>query len=106
MKPKSPYYLTLAATAVWVFVYGIIVSLFVTITASLSSCDNPQTIAWSCYYCAEDTLKAGDPYAALDFMAGVKKGVDSELDRMADSLSVVIERAIEEDKAQAKDNNE
>lgn len=87
----------------------VIVAALTILTALLSSCDNPLTIAWSCYYCAKDTLEAGDPYAALDYMnymKGVKKGVDSELDRMADSLSVVIERAIEEDKAQAKDNNE
>lgn len=84
----------------------VFVAALTILTALLSSCDNPQTIAWSYYYCAKDTLEAGDPYAALDCMKGVKKGVDSELDRMADSLSVVIERAIEEDKAQAKDNNE
>ena len=84
----------------------VFVAALTILTALLSSCDNPRTIAWSCYYCAKDTLEAGDPYAALDCMKGVKKGVDSELDRMAASLSVVIERAIEEDKAQAKDNNE
>ena len=84
------------------------IAALTSLTTSLVSCviDTPQTIAWTYYYCAKDTLEAGDPYAALDCMKGVKKGVDSELDRMADSLSVVIERAIEEDKAQAKDNNE
>ena len=67
-------------------------------SASLCSCDNPQTIAWSYYYCAKDTLEAGDPYAAQDFLEGATPGVDSILDRKADSLRLVIEKAIEEDK--------
>ena len=66
------------------------------LTASLCSCDNPQTIAWSYYYCAKDTLEAGDPYAALDYLEGATPGCDSILDRKADSLRLVIEKAIEE----------
>ena len=69
-------------------------------TALLSSCDNPQTIAWSYYYCAKDTLDAGDPYAAQDFLKMVASGRDSVLDHKADSLRLVIEKAIEE-----KENN-
>ena len=65
-------------------------------TALLSSCDNPRTIAWSYYYCAKDTLEAGDPYAAQDFLKMVAFGRDSVLDRKADSLRLVIEKAIEE----------
>jgi len=75
------------------------------LTASICSCDNPQTIAWSCYYCAKDTMEAGDPYAALDFLEGAHPGLDSILDRKADSLRLVIEKAIEEDKNKtAKDS--
>ena len=66
------------------------------LTASFCSCDNPQTIAWSYYYCAKDTLEAGDPFAARDFLKMVASGRDSVLDRKADSLRLVIEKAIEE----------
>ena len=69
-----------------------------TTTALLSSCDNPQTIAWSYYYCAKDTLEAGDPYAAQNYLNRFNPGLDSILDRKADSLRLVIEKAIEEDK--------
>ena len=68
-------------------------------SASLVSCmDTPQSIAWSCYYCAKDTLEAGDPYAAQDFLKMVASGRDSVLDYKVDSLRLVIEKAIEEDK--------
>lgn len=78
------------------------IAVFVALTslaASLGSCmDTPQSIAWSYYYCAKDTLEAGDPYAALDFLEGATPGRDSILDRKADSLRLVIEKTIEEDK--------
>ena len=73
------------------------IAVFAALTSALlSSCDNPQTIAWSYYYCAKDTLEAGDPYAALDFLKRVSPGRDSILDCKADSLKLVIEKAIEE----------
>ena len=65
---------------------------------SITSCDTPKTIAWSYYYCAQDTLAAGDPFAAKDFLKACKKSVDDELRLKADSLMEVIERAIEEKK--------
>ena len=74
-------------------------------TALLSSCDNPRTIAWSYYYCAKDTLEAGDPYAAQDFLKMVASGRDSVLDRKTDSLRLVIEKAIEEDKNKATNDS-
>ena len=71
-------------------------------SASLVSCmDTPQTIAWSYYYCAKDTLEAGDPYAAQDYLKCVAPGRDSTLDCKTDSLRLVIEKAIEEDKNKA-----
>ena len=73
-------------------------------TALLSSCDTPQTIAWSYYWCAKDTMDAGDPYAALYFLEGSPTGCDSILDRKVDSLRLVIEKAIEEDKKTGKDS--
>lgn len=75
------------------------------LTASLCSCDNPRTIAWSYYYCAKDTLEAGDPYAAQDFLEGATSGLDSILDRKADSLRLVIEKAIEEKESNEKTSN-
>lgn len=82
-----------------VSIFGIVVVAILTmLMASLCSCDSPQTIAWSYYHCAKDTLEAGDPYAALDFLKGVTKGVDEVLDRKADSLRIIIENTIEEDK--------
>lgn len=76
------------------------------LTTSLVSCviDTPQSIAWSYYYCAKDTLEAGDPYAAQDFLEGATPGRDSVLDRKVDSLRLVIEKAIEEDKKEMKDS--
>ena len=69
------------------------------LTTSLVSCviDTPQSIAWTYYYCSKDTLEAGDPYAALDFLKGATPGRDSVLGRKVDSLRLVIEKAIEED---------
>ena len=88
-----------------VYIQITIFAAMTSLTASLCSCDNPQTIAWSCYYCAKDTMEAGDPYAALDFLEGAHPGLDSILDRKADSLRLVIEKAIEEDKNKtAKDS--
>ena len=70
------------------------------LTTSLVSCviNTPQSIAWTSYYCAKDTLEAGDPYAALEFLKGASPGRDSILDHKVDSLRLVIEKAIEEDK--------
>ena len=70
-------------------------------SASLVSCDNPRTMAWLYYHMAKDTLEAGDPYAAQDFLEGATSGLDSILDRKADSLRLAIEKAIEEDKNKA-----
>ena len=70
-------------------------------TSFLSSCDNPQTMAWLHYHMAKDTLEAGDPYAAQDYLKRSNYGdprFDSILVRKADSLRLVIEKAIEEDK--------
>lgn len=64
--------------------------------AALTSCDTPKSIAWSYYYCAEDTLAAGDPVAAKHFLKNCKKTVDSELSAKVDSLMEVIEEAIKE----------
>ena len=47
---------------------------------------------------AKDTLEAGDPYAAQNYLNRFNPGLDSILDRKADSLRLVIEKAIEEDK--------
>lgn len=65
----------------------------------ISSCDTPQTIAWSYYYCAADTLAAGDPYAARHFLKACKKSVSPDLTHKADSLMEVIERTIQEREA-------
>ena len=78
------------------------------LTASLCSCDNPHTMAWLHYHMAKDTLEAGDPYAAQDYLKRSNYGdprFDSILVRKADSLRLVIEKAIEEDKNKtAKDS--
>jgi len=53
---------------------------------------------------AKDTLEAGDPYAAQDYLKRSNYGdprFDSILVRKADSLRLVIEKAIEEDKNKA-----
>ena len=80
------------------------IAALTSLTTSLCSCDNPQTIAWSYYWCAKDTMDAGDPYAALDYLEGAHLGLDSILDRKVDSLRLVIEKAIEEDKKTGKDS--
>ena len=82
------------------------IAALTSLTTSLVSCviDTPQTIAWSYYWCAKDTLEAGDPYAALDYLEGATPGCDSILDRKVDSLRLVIEKAIEEDKKTGKDS--
>ena len=58
---------------------------------SLSSCDTPQNIAWSYYYCAVDAMKEGDLDKAKDFLEKVAKNRNSELDAKTDSLMKVIE---------------
>lgn len=63
---------------------------------SVASCDTPKSIAWSYYYCAKDTLAAGDPYAARHFLKACNKSADKELSQKADSLMEMIERSIRE----------
>ena len=58
---------------------------------SLSSCDSPQSIAWSYYNCAVDAMKAGELDKAKDFLEKVAKNRDSVLDAKTDSLMEVIE---------------
>jgi len=62
--------------------------------ASLASCDTPQSIAWSYYNCARDTLAAGDPLAAKHFLNKCQKDTDPSLRTKADSLMRVIDHAI------------
>ena len=51
------------------------IAALTSLTTSLVSCviDTPQTIAWSYYWCAKDTMDAGDPYAALDYLKGATR---------------------------------
>ena len=63
---------------------------------SVASCDTPKSIAWSYYYCAEDTLVAGDPSAARHFLKACNKSADKDLSLKADSLMEVIEQLIRE----------
>lgn len=63
---------------------------------TFNSCDTPRSIAWSYYYCAEDTLAAGDPFAAKHFLKKCNKGADPALAHKVDSLAEVIEHAIAE----------
>ena len=58
---------------------------------SLSSCDTPQSIAWTHYYCAVDAMKEGKLDKAKDFLEKVAKNRNSELDAKTDSLMKVIE---------------
>lgn len=74
------------------------------LTASFCSCDNPRSMAWLHYYMAKDTLEAGDPYAAQNYLNRFNPGLDSVLDRKVDSLRLVIEKAIEEDKKEVKNS--
>ncbi len=71
---------------------NIILSLFFAIT--ICSCDNPQSIAWSYYYCAQDTLNAGAPYAAKSFLESCNTKADKTLAVKADSLMKEINKAI------------
>ncbi|MCR5179603.1 MAG: hypothetical protein K6C30_00035 [Bacteroidaceae bacterium] len=73
------------------------------ILALLNSCDTPRSIAWSYYFCARDTMDAGDPYAAKRYLDKCNTAADKDLALKADSLMRVAEKAIEEDKAQKKD---
>jgi len=45
-------------------------------------------------------MNAGDPYAAKRFLDGCNTSADKDLAVRADSLMRVVEKAIEEDKAQ------
>ena len=83
------------------------IAALTSLTTSLVSCDNPQTMAWLNYNMAKDTLEAGDPYAAQDYLNRSNYGdprFDSILVRKADSLRLVIEKAIEEDQKTGKDS--
>ncbi len=72
-------------------------TLCATLTTFLA-CDTPQSIAWSYYYCAKDTLQKGDPYAAKHFLDACEKEADKVLTLKADSLKTIIDQAIEKDK--------
>ena len=65
--------------------------LIVLTSLSLSSCDTPQSIAWTHYYCAVDAMKEGNLDKAKDFLEKVAKNRNSELDAKTDSLMKVIE---------------
>lgn len=58
---------------------------------TITSCDNPQTIAWSYYYCAEDALKDVDLDKAKEYLDGLDTKSDSILAIKADSLLKIIE---------------
>jgi len=64
--------------------------------STYTSCDTPKSIAWSYYYCAKDTLEAGDPYAAKEYLKRTNKSVDNNLAHKVDSLMEVIDQKIEE----------
>ena len=65
--------------------------LIVLTSLFLSSCDTPQSIAWSYYYCAVDAMKEGKLDKAKDFLEKVDKNRDRVLDAKTDSLMKVIE---------------
>ena len=65
--------------------------LIVTTSLSLSSCDSPQSIAWSYYYCAADAMKEGNLDKAKHFLEMVDKNRDRVLADKTDSLMKVIE---------------
>ena len=78
-----------------------------TVTTLLSSCvlDTKESMAWGDYHEAKDSLDAGNPYAAQEILKYYGKGGRSVLGRKVDSLRLVIEKAIEEDKNKtAKDS--
>ena len=57
----------------------------------LCSCDTPQSIAWSYYYCAVDAMKEGNLDKAKHFLEMVDKNRDHVLADKTDSLMKVIE---------------
>ena len=65
--------------------------LIVLTSLSLSSCDTPQSIAWTHYYCAVDAMKEGNLDKAKDFLEMVDKNRDRVLADKTDSLMKVIE---------------
>ena len=78
-----------------------------TVTTALLSCvmDTKESMAWGKYHRAKDSLDAGNPYAAQEILGYAGKGGDSSvLGRKIDSLRLVIEKAIEEDKKTGKDS--
>ena len=58
---------------------------------SQSSCDTPQSIAWTHYYCAVDAMKEGKLDKAKHFLEMVDKNRDRVLADKTDSLMKVIE---------------
>ena len=74
-------------------IFSLSIAACLSLALSLStSCDTPKSIAWSYYYCALDTLKAGDPDAARHFLDKCNKDSDPSLRTKADSLMKVIEK--------------
>lgn len=65
--------------------------LIVLTSLSLSSCDTPQSIAWTHYYCAVDAMKEGKLDKAKHFLEMVDKNRDRVLADKTDSLMKVIE---------------
>ena len=65
--------------------------LIVLTSLSLSSCDTPQSIAWTHYYCAVDAMKEGKLDKAKHFLEMVDKNRDHVLADKTDSLMKVIE---------------
>lgn len=74
-------------------IFSLSIAACLSFALSLStSCDTPKSIAWSYYYCALDTLKAGDPVAARHFLKACNASADEALAHKADSLMKVIEK--------------
>ena len=65
--------------------------LIVLTSLSQSSCDTPQSIAWTHYYCAVDAMKEGKLDKAKHFLEMVDKNRDRVLADKTDSLMKVIE---------------
>ena len=74
--------------------YLCLAGCYLLVLALSISCDTPKSIAWSYYYCAKDTLEAGDPYAARRFLQACNASADKTLAHKVDSLMTVIEKEI------------
>ena len=62
--------------------------------ALFTACDNRQTMAWTSYCWAKDTLAAGHPYTAKKILTRCDTTVDSILALKVDSLMKVIDLTI------------